>query len=171
MKYNDLDNKYIYSFKSVVGTNPSVLILGTIPGKESLRKEQYYGHPRNIFWKILHDYFQTKFIDDYESRLELAMNNKIALWDVCHTAIRKSSLDKDILKEEPNEIDHLLDLNRSIQVVMFNGKKAESLFDKYFKRRNNLCYIGLLSTSPANASYTYEQKFENWSRALNQYII
>ena len=41
------------SFEPVVNENTKILILGTIPGIASLKNQEYYGNPRNHFWKII----------------------------------------------------------------------------------------------------------------------
>lgn len=156
------------SFKSIVGDAPEILILGTLPGKESLRLQQYYGHPRNAFWKLMYQLFQEEFKEDYLEKTQFLKRNKIALWDVCGSADRKSSLDVDIKNEQPNLINELLQQYPSIKVIGFNGKKAEKLYDKYFERNSSIQYHTLLSTSPANASYTFLEKLTNWKIILER---
>jgi hypoxanthine-DNA glycosylase len=41
----------IYSFAPIADSRSKVLIMGTIPGKESLKMNVYYAHPQNAFWK------------------------------------------------------------------------------------------------------------------------
>ena len=154
--------EYSASFPPVVGETPRVLILGTLPGQESLRQQQYYAHPRNAFWKILFQIFKKEFTTDYAKRLIFLMENKIALWDICRLGTRKGSLDSAIKHEIPNEIPLLIKNHPSIKNVFFNGKKAEQLFGKYFEREARFTYTTLLSTSPANARYHYAQKLKNW---------
>ena len=156
--------EYSASFPPVVGESPRVLILGTLPGQESLRRQQYYAHPRNAFWKILFQIFNYNFTDNYEARLTLIKENGIALWDICQLGMRKGSLDSDIKYEIPNEIPPFLERHPTIKTVFFNGKKAEQLFEKYFERSAYITYITLLSTSPANASYTFEEKLNIWKK-------
>ncbi len=152
------------SFPPVMGKSPRILILGTLPGQESLRQQQYYAHPRNAFWKILFRLFRKEFKFDYAERLTFLTENKIALWDICRLGIRKGSLDSNIRQEIPNDIPQLVTEHPTIQSIFFNGKKAEQLFKKYFERQTQITYITLLSTSPANASYSFEQKLENWQK-------
>ncbi|CAM1345553.1 DNA-deoxyinosine glycosylase [Tenacibaculum amylolyticum] len=154
------------SFAPIIGNNPKILILGTLPGKESLRLQQYYGHPRNAFWKILFSLFKEEEHNDYEEKVAFLKRNKIALWDVCMAANRKSSLDVDIKNEEPNAIISLLERHPSIRVVGFNGQKAEQLYKRYFSKREDINYHTLLSTSPANATYTFSEKLTNWKTIL-----
>ena len=150
------------SFSPVVGETPKVLILGTLPGKESLRKKEYYANSRNLFWKIIYLLLDKSLETNYCDKTNLLKTNGIALWDVCQKAIRKSSLDSDIKDEKPNNLSKLLETYPTIATIAFNGQKAEKLYDKYFQRNKNINYMTLLSTSPANASYSYDQKIQNW---------
>ena len=92
------------------------------------------------------------------------MENNIAIWDVCYTAIRKGSMDSAIKNESPNKINELIALNPSISIIAFNGQKAAKLYKKYFKKFDNINYITQLSTSPTNAKYSFEEKLKNWSQ-------
>lgn len=138
--------------------------MGTLPSKKSLELQQYYGHPQNAFWKILFSLFSKEFSSNYDHRKSLAVENNIAIWDVCFTAIRKGSLDSAIKEESPNKIDELIALNPSISTIAFNGQKAAKLYEKYFKKYDDINYITLLSTSPANAKYSFEEKLKDWGQ-------
>jgi hypoxanthine-DNA glycosylase len=138
--------------------------LGTLPSKKSLEIQQYYGHPRNSFWKILFALFNATFTSNYDIKKSLVLDNKIAIWDACYTAIRKGSLDSAIKEENPNRINELIAGNPSICTIAFNGQKAYQLYDKYFPKFENINYLTLLSTSPANAKYSFEEKLTDWSQ-------
>ena len=43
--------------KPWVGENPKVLILGSLPGDESLKQQAYYCNKGNFFWRIMHNLF------------------------------------------------------------------------------------------------------------------
>lgn len=157
---------YSQSFLPLIGTTPKILILGTMPGKESLSQQQYYAHPRNAFWKIIFEIFKGEYSLNYQQRTTFALKNKLSLWDVCSSCFRKGSLDLDIKSEIPNKIDQLIEQNTSISKIIFNGQKAEKLYKKYFDQFLNKKYFTALSTSPANAMYNYNQKLEHWKIGL-----
>lgn len=150
------------SFAPIIPCNPRILILGSLPGDLSIAKDQYYAHPQNRFWKILFALFEKEFSTDYNERITLLEGNQIALWDVCASAIRPGSMDTSITEVIPNPINQLLQDNPTIQTILFNGQKAQKLFDKYFSKQEDLIYITLPSTSPANAQFTLDKLLLHW---------
>jgi double-stranded uracil-DNA glycosylase len=151
------------SFPPVVGADARVLVLGTLPGEESLRRRQYYAHPRNLFWPILFALFDAAPSPDYPARLAFAIARRIALWDVCAQGERDASADATIRREEPNAIEALLDAHPLIHAVAFNGTGARRLYDRHFRRRGALAYLALPSTSPAHARLDFAAKLGQWS--------
>ena len=150
------------SFDPIVYSNTKILVLGSLPGKKSLELREYYGHPRNRLWKILAHITNNEIPQDYERKKEFLFKFNIGLWDVAHSAYRVGSLDSNIKKEHPNDIENLLESHESIGVIGFNGKKAEKMFFKFFKEKTHLSYVPLPSTSPANMAINFEEMCNRW---------
>ena len=153
------------SFPPFADEGSRVLVLGTLPGEESLRRVEYYAHPRNLFWPILFAVFGGAPTSDYQQRVAFLAAHRVALWDVCAAGEREASADSSIRREEPNAIHALLDRYPEIRGVAFNGSGAERLYDRHFRRRGRLLYLSLPSTSPAHARLGFEAKLARW-RAL-----
>jgi len=138
-------------------------VLGTLPGEESLRRREYYAHPRNLFWPIIFALFEGGAPPpDYAERLAFVKARDLALWDVCEAAQRLASADSTIAGEVPNRIDELLDAHPEIRAVAFNGSGARRLYDRHFARRPGLVYLALPSTSPAHARLGFAEKAARW---------
>ena len=150
------------SFPPIVDARSQILVLGTLPGEESLRRRQYYAHPRNLFWPLVFALFGENPAAEYDARLAFARRCGIALWDVCAVGARLASADATIRAEEPNAIAELLDTHPGIRTVAFNGSTARRLHDRYFQRRDALAYLALPSTSPAHARLRFDDKLDAW---------
>jgi hypoxanthine-DNA glycosylase len=145
-----------------VDARSRVLVLGTLPGEESLRRVEYYAHPRNLFWPIVFALFGRTPTAVYADRLAFVAERRIALWDVCGAARRIASADSTIAGEVPNTIHQLLDAHPGIGAVAFNGSGARRLYDRHFPRRAGLRYLALPSTSPAHARLGFAEKLAQW---------
>jgi hypoxanthine-DNA glycosylase len=151
------------SFPPVVDAQARVLVLGTLPGEESLRRGEYYAHPRNLFWPIIFALFDERPALSYAERLTFLATHRIAVWDVCELGEREKSADMTIRLERPNAIDRLLDHHPLIRSVAFNGTTARRLYDRHFARRAALTYLALPSTSPAHAMIDFSAKLARWT--------
>lgn len=154
--------RQISGFPPVVPPLSRLLILGSMPGEKSLEQQEYYAHPRNLFWPFMAALNEEAVPGDYEQKKQLLSRLNIALWDVCATCIRQGSLDTAILQEVPNNIEQFLKSHPSIHTLVFNGQKAASLYRKYGKEERGLSYLTLPSTSPANAGISLEDKRKAW---------
>jgi double-stranded uracil-DNA glycosylase len=150
------------SFPPIADERAVALVLGTLPGEESLRRHQYYAHPRNLFWPIVFTLFGDGVVPEYEARIAFAQASHLALWDVCGLAERDASADATIRAEIPNEIPALLATHPNIRAVAFNGTTARRLHDRHFRRREGIAYLALPSTSPAHASLGFAAKLAAW---------
>lgn len=109
MKKDELLNNRVQSLPPIIDESSEILILGTMPGKESLRSKEYYASPNNSFWKIMKRLFNSNMeFKDYEEKISCLKKHHIALWDTLQSCERESSLDSNIKEEEYNDIDGLL---------------------------------------------------------------
>lgn len=151
------------SFQPLLCNNPKVLILGTLPGEESLRQQQYYAKKGNRFWETIAAVFNETEPTNYEDKKSLLARHNIALWDIVHNAQREGSSDSNIINEEPNDIKTLIEENPSIELIVFNGQKAEKLFNKYFDTEDfDVIFKTAYSTSGANRQFNSEQMKKDW---------
>lgn len=148
----------------VVDGQTKVLILGSMPGVQSLEKQQYYGNPRNHFWPIMGELFQVDIPANYEERLQLLHKHHVGLWDVIKACERKGSLDSAIKNEVPNDFDMLFKKYPQIQAVLFNGAKAYDVFQKKvgFELLQERSYFKMPSTSPVPGKHipSFEEKVQ-----------
>lgn len=153
-------------FPPIADKHARVLILGSMPGKESLRAYQYYAHPRNAFWPIMGELFGAKPALAYETRVALLKKAGVAVWDVLETCTRSSSLDADIdtATMVVNDFAGFYRTHPDIEQVVFNGALAEKFYIKHvsFAAHPHIHFQRLPSTSPAHASMPYANKLNAW---------
>lgn len=166
----------IFSFDPIADKNCKILILGTMPGVMSLKKQQYYGFERNAFWRIIYELFDSELDEDYRRRKEFLLRHGIALWDVLKACEREGSSDSEIKNPEPNDFEGFFSTYPAIRHVCFNGGPAASLYRRYVSKKgiavkmnrtnadnvnSAMKFFNLPSTSPA---YTlpFEKKLEQW---------
>jgi TDG/mug DNA glycosylase family protein len=162
----------LFCFEPIADSNAGILILGSMPGQESLAAGQYYANRRNAFWRIMSDLLEFDPNASYEARLQALKTARIALWDVLQSCTRAGSLDShiDAGSITVNDFRSFFRTHANIQAVFFNGAMAESAYRRYVLPAVGclpVSYMRLPSTSPAHASLSYEQKLHAWRVALN----
>ena len=93
----------IQGFDPISDPDARILILGSMPGIASLEANQYYGHPRNAFWRIMGDVFGAGLELPYAERTAILKDQGVAVWDVLKLCHREGSLDSNIKDEVPND--------------------------------------------------------------------
>jgi hypoxanthine-DNA glycosylase len=156
-------------FPPIIDGGARVLVLGSMPSAVSLKKGQYYGHPRNLFWRITGELLGFDADAAYEVRTAALREAGIAVWDVLAACERSGSLDASIARDSmvTNDFHALFTEYPGIASVFFNGAKASQIYRaRVGTVRGDLAYRRLPSTSPANASIPYGVKLQAWKAIL-----
>jgi len=164
----------VHGFPPLCLPDATTLILGSMPGRESLVRQRYYAHPRNGFWPIIASLFGITE-SGYEQRVRQLTARGIAVWDVLQACYRAGSLDSDIEENSivTNDFQLFFSEHPGITRVFFNGAKAESVYRKRVLpgltgAPARLKLHRLPSTSPAHASMNLEQKKLAWQIILER---
>ncbi|MDR3424173.1 MAG: DNA-deoxyinosine glycosylase [Alphaproteobacteria bacterium] len=164
-------------FKAIASSDARVLILGTLPSAESLKRREYYAKKENAFWKIMGELAGACPDKPYAERQSCLKQKRIALWDVCASAKRVGSLDAKIQSATivANDFCSFFKAHKQIELICFNGQPAEKLFCRFVLPSLPLSVVGLRretlpSTSPAHAQMRFEEKLKRWREVLQEFI-
>jgi len=144
------------SLPPIENENATVLILGSVPGLESIDKGEYYANKRNQFWPIMGELVGAGPEKSYEERIRILKDRGIAVWDVVN-----------FYDSSTNDIEGFLNAHPRITRVFFNGVQAQTLFNRYVRpnltdKHRQLQYECLPSTSSAHATMSLNEKIERW---------
>ncbi|KUI14024.1 DNA-deoxyinosine glycosylase [Mycobacterium sp. GA-1285] len=159
----------LYGFPPIVGERAHILILGNMPSVMSLAAQQYYGNPRNAFWRIMGEILGFASDAPYGQRCATLTANGIAVWDVLRSCRREGSLDSAVRRESmvPNDFQQFFDEHHSVRRVLFNGAAAEKNYTRLVSVANDLRYRRLPSTSPAQ-TMRFVDKLAAWREVLSE---
>lgn len=151
----------------VCAPHTRLIVLGSFPGVASLEHEQYYAHPRNHFWPILSALWGIDLRGlAYQRRLEVVLAHGVGIWDVYARCRREGSLDSAIREAEVNDLAGLRARAPALSALAHNG--GESARAMRITRTLGLPVYRLPSTSPANASWSFERKLAAWRAVFEE---
>lgn len=160
---------------AIENSESEILILGTIPGGESLKYQQYYQNKDNLFWDIMFricdpnwPFFEEVYAIPYEKRKQLLLDNKISLWDILESCERDGNSDRTIKNERLNDLETYLKLHPKIRKICFNGQKAYSYYKKMvYNLPQKIHPIELYSTSPSSPVNSFSI-LKQWRNAIKE---
>ena len=160
-------SELLHGLSPIVGADPTVLVLGNMPSVLSLTHGQYYGNPRNAFWRICAAIYDFDPNAPYEQRTAALIRHGLAVWDVLRSCRRAGSLDSAVERDSmvPNDFDTFFTANLRIDLLLFNGAAAEANYRRLVRDTARVPSIRLPSTSPAH-TMRFDDKLAHWRTAL-----
>lgn len=144
-----------------------ILILGTFPSEESLRRQEYYSNPKNRFWKVIFGVLEEEDPINYCCRKEILNRYGICLWDIIESCEREGSLDKNINNFIPNNLDKFSSSITSTFLVNGAGIRKKFKLDDYDILKQCINRMNFLpSTSSGNAHYSTEKLIKEWKKYI-----
>lgn len=151
------------AFPPAVGPDCRVLILGSLPGRQSLAERRYYAHPSNRFWYLVGPLVDQDLASlPYEDRLTALIRARIGLWDTIGSASRKGSLDADIRDAEHRDLRQFVSRLPDLRAVGFNGARSAKIGRPQLVG-SGLALFDLPSSSAAYAAMSLADKAQLWA--------
>lgn len=152
----------------VIARGTRLVVLGSFPGVASLAAKRYYAHPQNQFWRLLGAIWGIDLVGrGYDERLAELRTRGLGLWDVYASCEREGSLDAAIREARLNDLASLKRRAPRLEAVAHNG--GESARHRRHTQALGIVVHRLPSTSPANASWSFERKLEAWRAVFAQH--
>jgi len=150
-------------FPPVIDDQSRLLILGSLPGDQSLAKEEYYGNRQNRFWLLMSEVIDLNLVAmTYAARLQTLLEHGVGLWDVVAEAQRPGSLDGRIRNHDDNDLLGLLAGLPKLATIAFNGGTAARLGLRVLgEQASRYRIVQLPSSSPAY-TLSYTEKSLQW---------
>lgn len=159
-----MSEKVKMAFPPVFDENSRVLILGSFPSVKSREISFYYGNKQNRFWKTVCGVFNLEIPESIDGKITFLKATSIALWDMVTECEIEGSSDASIRVKKQAELYPIFEKSK-IEKVLLNGALAYELFEKKYGsycRENQIAYVKMPSTSPANPRFTKEK----WEKEL-----
>lgn len=160
----------LHGLPPVIAAHTRLVVLGSFPSVASLEAGEYYAHPRNHFWPILSALWDVDLrAMPYAKRLDAVRDHGLGIWDVYASCRREGSLDSSIEDAQPNDLASLLRVAPNLQAFAHNG--GESARAMHVTRALGLVVHCLPSTSPANASWSFDRKLQAWRSVFERHAV
>jgi hypoxanthine-DNA glycosylase len=164
---NERGSERLQGLPPVISRHARLVILGSFPGVASLRAQQYYGHPRNHFWPLLGAIWDLDLTAmPYRARLAELHRRGLGLWDVYASCRREGSLDQAIEEGAFNDLASLRRRAPGLALVAHNGGESARALRQV--QALGIPVLRLPSSSPANASWSFDRKLAAWRAAFEQ---
>ncbi|MCI9182050.1 MAG: DNA-deoxyinosine glycosylase [Acholeplasmatales bacterium] len=154
-----------HPFMPIYNAASEILILGSLPSVESVKRGFYYMHPENRFWKVLSRIYEE---DAYHMSIEekslFILKHHLALYDIIYSCTIKNSSDSSITNPICTNIKEVL-RGMNTKKILLNGKTAYQIFIKQYPELKEIA-ICLPSTSSANARVSLDALTMIWKEAL-----
>lgn len=151
----------IHPLQPLFQADSKILILGSFPSVKTREYGFFYGHPQNRFWPLLERIFEETSGTDIEARRAFLLKHYIAVYDVIYQCDIIGSSDASIQNVVPSDLGPIFK-KADIQRVFCNGGTAYRFYRKYQEQKTGVESLRLPSTSPANASSSLEDLYNQW---------
>lgn len=147
-----------------------MLVLGSLPGRASLRAARYYAHRTNQFWRLMAAVIARDDLPalDYDTRIATLNQAGVGLWDTIDSAVRPGSLDADIREVAARDLAAFIAGLPALRAVGFNGGTSARIGRRQLAG-TPLALIDLPSSSAAHAGLPFAGKLERWL-ALREHL-